>query len=273
MQTTRDTVNVAGLPISRFIIGGNPFSGFSHQSPQLDREMREHYTPEMICRTLARAEELGVTAFIGRTDEHICGVLEQYRSQGGQIQWIAQTAPELACPADAIELAVRNGAKACFVHGGVMDKMLAEGRMAEAADLLSMIHDAGLAAGVAGHNPAVHLYADEHLDLDFHMCCYYNPTDRSANAGHVHGAEEKFRDEDRQAMVSVIAGLGRPVFHYKILAAGRNDAPEAFAFAAAHMRDDDAVCVGVHTKDQPDMIEQDIRLLTEALASRRPPRP
>ena len=107
-----------------------------------------------------------------------------------------------------------------------------------------------MAAGVAGHNPAVHDWANENLDLDFHMCSYYNPTPRDQNAEHVHGAREVFADGDRAAMVDVIATLRAPAIHYKIFAAGRKDPRDAFAFVAKHLRPQDAVCIGVYPKAQ-----------------------
>ena len=38
------TVQLGGLTASRFILGSNPFSGFSHQGPARDAEMMHYYT-------------------------------------------------------------------------------------------------------------------------------------------------------------------------------------------------------------------------------------
>ena len=56
------------------------------------------------------------------------------------------------------------------------------------------------------------------------------------------------------------------MIHYKILAAGRNEPEEAFAYAARSMRDTDAVCVGVYTQENPRMLEQDVELLARSMA-------
>jgi hypothetical protein len=66
-------------------------------------------------------------------------------------------------------------------------------------------------------------------------------------------------------MVQLIQRLRRPAIHYKIMAAGRNEPDEAFAFAAAHMRPMDATCVGVHTKDNPDMVRENVERLSRCL--------
>ena len=49
------------------------------------------------------------------------------------------------------------------------------------------------------------------------------------------------------------------------LAAGRTPPVEAFAYAARHMRPSDAVCVGIYTKDNPDMLAESVRLLLDSL--------
>jgi hypothetical protein len=262
-----DQVDLAGLPVSRFIIGGNPFSTVSHQGEGRDQEMRQWYTTARIKATLTEAEACGVTTFLGRADNHIIRMLSEYRDEGGGIDWIAQTAPELASIERSVDRAISGGANAIFVHGGQTDRMLANDELGTLADIVQRIRDAGLSAGIAGHNPDVHRWAEDHLDLDFYMCCYYNPSRRDEQAERDATARETYRDEDRQIMVQLIQQLRRPAIHYKILAAGRNDPEEAFAYAAAHMRPTDAVCVGVHTKDNPNMVRDNAERLSRCLAA------
>ena len=69
-------------------------------------------------------------------------------------------------------------------------------------------------------------------------------------------------------MTTLIPKLSKPVIHYKIMAAGRNDPDEAFEYAAKRMRDCDAACVGVYTKDNPNMLEEDVKLLEKNLAKK-----
>jgi hypothetical protein len=110
-------------------------------------------------------------------------------------------------------------------------------------------------------------WAEEHLDLDYYLCCYYNPSPRDQKADHVPGVTEYYLEEDRQAMTDLIPTLSKPVVHYKVLAAGRNDPATAFAFAASKMRPNDAVCVGIYPKDNPGMLAEDVRLLEDALTA------
>ena len=78
--------SIGSAHVSGLCIGGNPFSGFSHQSP------------ERIHEVLRSAEKHGINTFFGRTDDHIFNVLGDYWQEGGQIQWFAQVCIERGDP-------------------------------------------------------------------------------------------------------------------------------------------------------------------------------
>ncbi len=264
-----DTVQLGHVTVSKLILGGNPFSGFSHQTRVLDWEMTRYFTTARIKETMRQAEALGISTFLGRADAHIRRTLLEYWDEGGAIQWFAQTAPEFSSLSGNVAGAIGTGAAAVYIHGGQMDFLYAQNQLDLVPDIIAQIKGAGRAAGIAAHNPRVHAWADEYLDLDFHMCSYYNPTPRDQNAEHVHGAVETFADADRGAMVDVIRQLRRPAIHYKIFAAGRNDPREAFAFVAQHLRPQDAVCIGVFPKHKPDMLAENIRLFEETMGNQK----
>jgi hypothetical protein len=253
------------LTVSKFILGSNPFSGFSHQSVQTDEDMRHFFTTTHIKQILFEAETLGVNTLLARTDFHVMRMLMEYLDEGGKMQWFAQTCPEVGNHATCIQRAKNYGAVACHIHGGVMDNLYAQGKMDELPAAISLIHQSGMLAGVAAHRPEVIAWAEENLDVDYFMCCYYNPIPRHLNPEHVAGTEEYYGAEDRDAMTALITTLSRPVIHYKILAAGRNNPAEAFSYAASKMRENDSVCVGIYPKDHPSMLREDVTLLEEAL--------
>lgn len=261
-----DYLNLGSLNVSRFILGSNPFSGFSHLSPEMDQVMRRFFTSARIKQLLYTAEDLGVNTIIARTDFHIMRLLLEYWDEGGRLQWFAQTCPEVGDHPICITRAVQGGAKACHLHGGVMDFLYAQKRLDEIPPAIQMIRDHGLLAGIAAHNPKVIEWAEDHLDVDYYMCSYYNSAHRDERAEHVSGMEEWFIEEDRQAMTGVIKKLSRPAIHYKVLAAGRNTPAEAFDVVAQTMRPNDMVCVGIFHRDFPEMLRQDIDLLHTALA-------
>lgn len=260
-----DQIQLGNVPVSRVIIGGNPFSGFSHQTDTKNREMCRYFTTQRIKDTLREAESLGVNTHLGRADHHIMRVLLEYWDEGGSIQWIAQTCPEVGDIARGIQNALHGGAKACFIHGGLMDFRFAQKQLEDIPDGIARIRDAGLPAGIAGHNPDVFEWAEDYLDVDFYMCSYYNAANRDKGAELKSGMAEWFCPEDRQRMAELIQGLSKPVIHYKVMAAGRNDPREALTFVARHLRPQDAVCIGIYPHDKPNMLEEDIALLEECL--------
>jgi len=259
------TAKLGSLTVSRLILGGNPFSGYSHQGDHRDQEMMDWYTVGRIKETYRQAERLGINSHIGRADHHIMRVLREYWNEGGNIQWIAQTCPELGSMAKGIENALNGGAMACFLHGGFMDFLLANSRLEEVRSDLAKIRNAGLPAGIAGHDPRIFEWAEENLDLDFYACSYHNPFPRKESAEYRPMNEERFVDEDRHDMVRVIKDLNRPVIHYKVIAGGRKDPQEALRFVANHLRPQDAVCIGIYTKDKMNMLEENLTTLETLL--------
>ena len=256
-------IRIDGAEFSRLIIGGNPFSGVSHQNPQTDLAMKKYFTASRIKKIFRTAEALGVTTFIGRADRHITRLLFEYWQEGGKIRWIAQTCPEMSSQARSVEDALAEGASACYLHGGVMDFLHARGELDEIPGLIRKIRDAGLPAGIAGHDPKVFEWAEEHLDVDFYMCSYYNAAHRDESAELKSGMSEWFDDRDRDIMTGLIARLSKPAIHYKIFAAGRKDPREAFAFTERHLRPGDGVCIGVYPEYKKDMVAEDVRLFGE----------
>ena len=149
-----------------------------------------------------------------------------------------------------------------------MDHLFAQGKMDEAIPAVEMIRQAGLLAGIAAHNPEVIKWAEKNLDVDYYMCSYYNSESRDEKEEHDTGAEEVFRDKDRKIMTELIQNLSRPVIHYKIMAAGRNDPLQAIAYAVEYMRPCDAICVGIYRGDSPNVLEEDVKLFLAQLRNR-----
>lgn len=245
-------VRIGWLEVTRFIIGGNPFSGFSHQSAEVSQAMVNYYTTERIKATLRHAERLGVNTCIMRGDRHIIRVLNEYFNEGGGLQWLAQTCPELRDVAGNIRQIKAAGAQGCYLHGGMVDGMTREGRAEELRPWVELIKELGLLCGIASHNPKFPLVFEEiGLEPDFYLCCFYDIYSRGG---------EIYVPEDREAMCATIRALPRPVIAYKIMAAGRNDPDEAFKYAFANIKPTDAVAVGIYTENDPDQLEEDVAL-------------
>ncbi|MGD9497734.1 MAG: hypothetical protein AB7Y46_15640 [Armatimonadota bacterium] len=245
-------VALGSLTVSRFIVGGNPFSGNSHLSAGMSDRMRHWWTVARIKDCLREAEGLGVNALVARGDNHIQRLLLEYWDEGGGIQWIAQTAPERASVEANIRQIRGTGAQACYLHGGMADGIFRGGDPEQMREWIALIKELGMVAGMASHNWQYPLRAEEmDLGCDFYMCSFYDLYGRGG---------EVYAEEDRVAMCATIRRLDKPCVAYKILAAGRNEPQEAFAFAFANIKPTDAVCVGLYTEDHPDQLREDVAL-------------
>lgn len=269
-----ETVKIGNIDVSRLILGSNPFSGFSHQGREMDLEMMHYWTYARIKNGMRRAESLGINTIIAIPDRHMWRLMMEYRDEGGKIQWIGQTDPGLGTPEISLNRVAEIGAPACHIHGGYADGLMADGRPEDLIANVEYGRRLGLTMGLAGHNPDTFRWAEGNLDVDYYMCSYYNPGAHRVEGGRALSPDERYAwPEDRRAMTELIQEVSRPVIHYKVMAAGRNDPAEAFGYVARSMRPGDAVCVGIYTRDKPDMLKEDAELLEQALAARdQPPR-
>ncbi|MCM8810744.1 MAG: hypothetical protein NC917_03750 [Candidatus Omnitrophica bacterium] len=254
-------INLKGIKISRFILGGNPFSGFSHQSKEMDIKMKKYFTTERIKSTLKNAEKNGINTFIGRADHFILRVLFEYKEGGGKIQWIAQTCPEIRTQELSIDMAVAGNPVGYYIHGGYTDYLFLNNKISSIIPLVEKIKSYGILSGIAGHIPEVFLWAEENIDVDFYMCSYYNPISRKEKPEKDSLQEEKFSDKDRDKMIEVIRKIKKPVIHYKIFAAGRKDPEESINFLSKNAKENDMVCIGIYDEEKRDMIEENIKLM------------
>lgn len=255
-------VAIGKTVVSGLLIGGNPFSGFSHQGEERTKEMLDYYTSERIKDALRMAEEAGINTFCGRTDEQIMSVITDYWKEGGKIQWFAQVRTEKDDPDSWrgwMKRAIEAGASACYMHGGETDFWFANDQLDNLREALDIMREGGVTAGFAGHKPEAHAWIRDNLDVDFQMCSHYNPTDRSKTPHHI-SIGEKWNDEDRARMLDLVATIEKPVIHYKVFGGGNKPIEPAFEVLGRAMRKTDVVCVGIFVKDDPQMIAKDVAL-------------
>ena len=260
-------VSIGGVQVSGLCIGGNPFSGFAHQTKERGKEMSDFFTDAMIKQALRESEEAGINTFFGRTDDHIFGVLRQYWDEGGTIQWFAQVRIERDeggedAWRDWLQKSIDRGCVGAYIHGGVVDYWYASEKWDNFHESAELMKAGNISGGYAGHMFGAHAWIRDNLDIDFQMCSYYNPTDRSIVAHHSDEGE-KWEDVDREAMFEVISSIQTPVVHYKVFAAGNRPIREGFEFMRDNMREGDIACVGMFTKDDPEMIRKNVSLFEE----------
>jgi len=244
------TIRLGTLKVSRMILGSNPFFGFAHKTKRLAREMRDYYTPERICEVLDEAAALGVTAVAAPVYPHWIEWFGEYRRRGGKLRtWIAQPDPEPRQMRRAIAAAVEGGAKAVLIQGARADDQFEKRGFRTLRGWVELIQSLGLPAGIASHRHDTHCeYERRGFPTDFYFQCFYRPVD------------ERYRKADRERNAAAVAAIDKPVIAYKILAAGRNEPASAFAYAFAHLRPKDGLCVGIYPPTNPNQLAENVAL-------------
>lgn len=258
------TIKLGQFDVSRLICGGNPFSGNSHVSHQMDLEMLHYYSMPRLQACLNECWKHGINTFQSRGDRHQMRMYVEHRDNGGQMQWIVQTGSEFADIPANIRAIAGHEPVAIYNHGTHTDNCWHAGKMDAVADILKCIKDTGLPAGVGTHVPEVVQYAeDEGWETDFYMCCFYDLARGYKSAPMVEQnayAGDRFPAEDPERMAAVIRQVNKPCLGFKIMAAGRNcgsaeQVREAFRKAFGLIKPTDAVVVGVFQKHKNQVAE------------------
>lgn len=250
--------------ISRLIVGGNPVSGNSHVSAELSREMRDYFTAANVLKLLRECEQAGINTWQSRGDRHILRLLNEHRLEGGRLQWIAQTASELAdIPAHIRQLAAE-GAIGIYHHGTQTDRFWAAGKIEQAREMLKVIRDTGVRVGLGTHVPEVIDYAESKgWDLDFYMTSVYN-----LSRPHDPTLGDAFDDADREKMLERVRRTSKQCLIFKVYGASRHcGSPEqmlaALRLVAAYAKPADCVVIGMFPKYR-EQVRENCRLFCEA---------
>jgi hypothetical protein len=265
-MTRLPTVPFGPHRITRLIVGGNPFCGNSHFSAEMSREMAEYYTAERVVDVLAQCQTAGINTVQARGDYHrVLYWTELFRRQGGELHWIAQTASEMHDVFCNIRVLAAAGAIGVYHHGTRTDRFWQEGQIECMQDYLKCMRDSGVQVGLGTHIPEVIVYAEEKgWDIDFYMACMYNISRKPRESALVSGVPEfssaqdlvgeQYLAEDRVRMCAVVRQTPKTCLAFKLLAAGRNcatqdDVQAAFDYAFGHIKEQDAVVVGMYPRD------------------------
>ena len=244
---------IGGVTISRLIIGGNQFSGWSHSRDlKYLRDLFKAYaTEEKILQTLQMAEESGINAIITASS----GYLNRYwKERGGQIQWIAQVHPKVDDVTSDIKRAIDGGAVGAYVQGGVGDSFVKGGRTDLLGKAVEFIKNNHLIAGIGGHSVEVPIAVEKAgIQPDFYMKTLHHdnywsatPKDQRVEFNVDSGGPD---DHDNiwsiatEKTIEFMRGVPRPWIAFKVLAAGAIHPRDGFRYAFENGAD--FVCVGM----------------------------
>jgi hypothetical protein len=195
---------------------------------------------------------------------------EKHRSQGGKIQYLAQVGPAKDDLKTPVQQAKDNGAVGAFLLGNLGDAWTREGGTARIGELLKVIRDHGMIAGVAGHElRTVKAVEQAGLAPDFYMKTLHDTNywskrrpDQMKEVIDNYGVDNYWCMDPKET-IAYMAELNRPWIAYKVLAAGAIN-PRA-GFRHAFDNGADYVAVGMFDFQ----ISEDAAALVQAVRDAR----
>lgn len=243
--------------ISRLIVGGNPFYGYSHFNRLFSTHMTEWATPERVCETLTECERNGINTWQFSHSERPMADLKRHREQGGKLQWILLSHREIEEDHSLIREVAKQQPIGIVHHGGSAERKRRAGELNKVRDFLKSVRDSGLQVGLSCHDPELlELVEDQNWDIDFYMTSLYYLTRTREEFEKLLGQKpvgEVYLPEDPARMCRVIRQTSKTCLAYKVLAAGRlSDTPkqvdQAFQFAYENIKPKDCLIIGMYPR-------------------------
>lgn len=258
---------VAGVSLSRMIIGTNWLAGWSHRSPAADNMIRQtHATHESIDPILEAFMKNGIDTIMGpfsNTAHVYRSVLETQERLGQKLILIDTPAINVNDSPVARQEALRVirksrelGATFCLLHHSSVEQLV--NKNTETIDRLDdytkMIRDEGLIPGLSAHMPELVVYSDENeYDVETYIQIY--------------NCLGFLMQVEIETIAGIINKAKKPVMTIKPMAAGRCTPFVGLNFSWATIRDCDMVTVGCMREEE---VYEDIEISRAALERRHP---
>jgi hypothetical protein len=244
---------IGNLTVSRLIIGGNQFSGWSHSRDlKYLRDLFKAYATEKnILQTLRLAEENGINTILSGDGSYLT---KYWKDWGGRMQWIAQVHPRTDDMTTNIKRAIDAGAIAAYVQGGIGDSFVKGGRVDLLGRAVEFIKSQGVLAGIGGHSLEVPKAVEKAgIQPDFYMKTLHHDRYWSATPKEqrVEFNVDSNGPQDHDNMwcitpekdIEFMRTVARPWIAFKVLAAGAVHPRDGFKFAFDNGAD--FICVGM----------------------------
>jgi len=237
---------IGNLKLSRMILGGNLMGGWAHARDLLYASslVKAYHHRAKIFETFALAEACGVNAIL--TNPVLCAIINDYwRTTGGKIHFISDCGGKDVL--EAVQKSIDAGAAACYIQGGIADKLVEKGDFDTIAKAMELIRRNGLPAGIGGHQlETIKGCRDKGLKPDFWMKTMHHGKYWSSFGGdeEVKLAHDHFWCRKPDEVIAYMKEVKEPWIAFKILAAGAIHPKNGFRYALEAGAD--FICVGMY---------------------------
>lgn len=260
---------VAGVSLSRMIIGTNWLAGWSHTGPAADQMIRSrHSTPHTIEPMLKAYLENGIDTimgpFGGPETGSIYSAIQNVQQKCGKELKIIDT-PIINVDDDAqarreAEATIKHskelGATFCLIHHSSVEQLVDKNRkkIHRLDDYTKMIRDAGMIPGLSAHMPEIIVYSDlNEYDVQTYIQIY--------------NCMGFMMQVEIETVSRIIWNAKKPVMTIKPMAAGRCTPYVGLNFVWSTLRDCDMVTVGCFNENE---VYEDIEISRAAFEHRYP---
>ena len=256
---------IAGQDFSRVILGGNLIGGWAHARDLIyvSKLVKAYFHDEKVFATFLLAEKCGINTFL--TNPVLCRIINEYWRRGiGKIKFISDCGGKNLT--DGVLMSVDNGATACYVHGGIADSLVQEGKVEEIGKALELIRKNGLPAGIGGHKlETIKACVDFGLKPDFWMKTLHHTNYWSAS---MENQNDNIWCTDPEETKEYMKTIKQPWIAFKVLAAGAIHPDVGFRYAFESGAD--FICVGMYDFQIVDDVNIAVDILNSSLKRERP---
>lgn len=258
---------VAGVSLSRMIIGTNWILGWSHRSPAADRQIKNRFPGgKEVYPLLKTFLDEGVDTIMGPLQQErvMQEAVREAQEQSGRPMILIDTPIINVDDNEAgrrearatIHRSRECGATFCLLHHSSAEQLVNKNlhRIVRLEDYTDMIRQEGMIPGLSAHMPELITYSDENgYDVQTYIQIY--------------NCMGFMMQVEIETVASIINSAKKPVMTIKPMAAGRTTPYVGLNFSWNTIRDCDMVTVGC---THPDEAAEDIEISRAALEHRFP---
>jgi len=258
---------VAGLSLSRMIIGTNWMLGWSHTSPAADHQIKRRFPDGNSAVPMLKT-------FLDRGVDTIMGMMQQEKVMQDAVKAAEDATGKKLIVIDTPIInvddneAARREARAtirrsreagstfCFLHHSSAEQLVNKNKhqITRLDDYTDMIRQEGMIPGLSAHMPELILYSDENeYDVETYIQLY--------------NCMGFLMQIEVETIASIIHNAKKPVMTIKPMAAGRVSPFVGFNFVWNTIRECDMVTVGCTDAEEA---EEDIEISMAAIERRMP---
>lgn len=258
--------DVAGVSLSRMIIGTNWMIGFSHRTPAQDHQIRRKFSDgEKAFPLLKTFLDHGVDTIMAPMHGNVMLDAIHYAQEKTGKKLIMIDTPNInvddneAARREAratIRRSKEAGATFCLIHHSSAEQLVNKNKhiIDRLPDYLDMIRQEGMIPGLSAHMPELITYSDEN---EYDVQTYIQ----------IYNCMGFLMQVEIETVNQIIHNAKKPVLTIKPMAAGRVSPFVGLNFVWNTIRPCDLVTVGCF---DPEEAEEDIEISLAALERRRP---